>query len=40
MKSEPKINLDSYFEFLISYFSMFNFKNVKRKKISGNNFKL
>jgi len=40
MKLEKKLNLDSYFEFLKSYFSTFDFTKIKRKKISGKNFKL
>lgn len=40
MKSEKRLNLDSYFEFLNSYFTIFNIGQVKRKKISGKNFKL
>ncbi len=40
MKSDKNLNLDSYFHFLKSFFETFKFSQVKRKKISGKNFKL
>lgn len=40
MKSGLKLNLDSYFKFLKDYFELFNFTEVKRKKIVGKQFKL
>ena len=40
MKSNKKLNLDSYFDFLAEFFKTFDFKKIKRKKIKGDNFKL
>jgi len=33
-------NLDQYFQLLKEYFSTFDFSKLKKKKISGNQFKL
>jgi len=40
MESKKNVNLDSYFEFLKQYFSLFHLTKIKRKKVIGNNFKL
>ncbi len=40
MKSDKNLNLDSYFNFLAEYFATFDFSKLKRKKVTGKNFKL
>jgi hypothetical protein len=40
MKSRIKLSFDEYFEFLEEYFKLFNIKDLKRRLIKGDNFKL
>jgi hypothetical protein len=40
MTSKIKLSFDDYFKFLEEYFSLFPLEKVKRKVITGNNFKL
>ncbi len=40
MTSKIKLSLDAYFKFLEEYFELFKLKDIKRKMIKGNNFKL
>lgn len=40
MTSKIKLSFDEYFKFLEEYFALFPLKTLKRKKITGDNFKL
>ena len=40
MTLKKTLNLNEYFNFLNEYFAIFNLKNIQRKLIKGDNFKL
>ncbi len=40
MKSKIKLSLDEYFKFLEDYFELFNFQSLKRRPLTGKNFKI